>query len=162
MRYALPFLLVALAACDAGTEPPPPLGPPDNISGQWEGETTFEEDVTSADGSRQAVDLRVTLALTLTDDDGAVTGSVRAVYDGFTIAQMAGGEPDTTFYDAEEQVGGVSGTYQPPTATLTLSGIMNAGTYAFQLAQPSEGAYTATTELCYSIIDIGRIVLTRR
>jgi hypothetical protein len=101
-------VIMLLAACDSV--------PTDNLTGVWIGEASFTADSILADQNlRFVADFTATFTFRITDDDGLVTGTVEAAFDGSLTTTEAGQAPQSLTFDPASPINHeVFGTYVKP------------------------------------------------
>lgn len=83
---------VLVGACDS-------LGS-DGLTGQWVGTSTFTADTIMADQNvRFTANYSTVFKFDVVDDDGLISGQVRATFSGYRVIEEAGYPADTLFYD---------------------------------------------------------------
>lgn len=94
-RLSLAFIAsvcLLVGACD--------LTNTDGVTGQWVGTATFTADTIMANENvRFIADYTTAFQFDIIDDDGLISGLVRATFSGSRIVQEAGYAPDTLYYD---------------------------------------------------------------
>lgn len=122
-----PFVLAALAAlaaCDSGPGPAP-----DSVTGVWEGAITVRADASTTywlvgsepDSIRCTGEITTRYLMTLEDDGGSVTGSLRVRRDGALTVTHGHGQTDTVAFDDVAE-GELRGVYEPPLLTTSSTG----------------------------------------
>ncbi len=83
---------VLVGACDS-------LGA-DGITGRWVGTSTFTADTIMADQNiRFSANYSTVFKFDIIDDDGLISGQVRATFSGYRVIKEAGYPADTLYYD---------------------------------------------------------------
>jgi len=102
------FGALTLAACDSVNT--------DDLSGIWIGTASFAADSILADQNlRIQADYEATFTFRITDDQGLITGTVEAAFDGQRVTTEAGQPSQTLTFDPNSPfINDVFGTYIDP------------------------------------------------